>query len=72
MQDALIDELGAVDRGISSRPRLVVLRETTMPSVLAELGFISNPDEQAKLMTDSYLQRAAEAMAESIMNFLDK
>lgn len=70
IQNELIGALGATNRGIASRPRLVVLRETTMTSVLAELGFISNAAEQDKLMSDAYLQKAADAMAKGIVNFL--
>lgn len=70
IQNELISALGATNRGIASRPRLVVLRETTMTSVLAELGFITNASEQDKLMNDAYLQKAADAMAKGIINFL--
>jgi len=34
---------GLRNRGIVYRPGLYVLRETSMPSVLVEMGFISNP-----------------------------
>ncbi len=70
IQTELIKALGAVDRDIESKPRLVVLQETKMTSVLAELGFISNPEEQDKMMSEAYLQKAAEAMSRGIINFL--
>ena len=41
-----------------------------MTSVLAELGFITNPEEQDKMMSEAYLQKAAEAMSRGIINFL--
>ena len=40
---------GLVNRGMFTRPSLYVLRKTSMPSVLLELGFISNPAEAALL-----------------------
>ena len=40
---------GLRNRGVVLRPRLYVLRRTRMPSVLLELGFITNP-EDAELM----------------------
>ncbi|MCQ2433359.1 MAG: N-acetylmuramoyl-L-alanine amidase [Clostridia bacterium] len=43
---------GLRTRGVFSRPGLYVLRKTTMPAVLIELGFITNPGE-AKLMSDN-------------------
>ena len=70
IQTELIKALGGVDRNIKSMPRLIVLKETNMTSVLAELGFISNPAEQDKLMSEAYLQKAAEAMSRGIINFL--
>ncbi|MBQ4140519.1 MAG: N-acetylmuramoyl-L-alanine amidase [Clostridia bacterium] len=42
---------GLRDRGVIVRSGLYVLRKTTMPAVLVELGFISNPEEAA-LMRD--------------------
>ncbi|OJV66367.1 MAG: hypothetical protein BGO41_02720 [Clostridiales bacterium 38-18] len=70
IQTELVKSLGAVDRGIGYLPRLVVLQESKMTSVLAELGFITNSAEQDKLMSESYLKKAAEAMAKGIVNFL--
>lgn len=70
IQYELIKQLGATDRGIAHRANLAVLRETTMPSVLAELGFLSNPAEQSKLMDNSYLQKAANSIAKGIVEFL--
>ena len=43
---------GLRNRGVIARPGLYVLRKTQMPSVLVELGFITNPAE-ARLMAES-------------------
>ena len=48
---ALQQETGLFDRGVFSRPSLYVLRRTTMPAILLELGFISNPRD-ARLMNE--------------------
>ena len=47
---SLSEETGLNDRGVFSRPSLYVLRRTTMPAVLLELGFITNPRD-ARLMS---------------------
>ena len=49
---------------------MVFLKETQMTSVLCELGFITNASEQDKLMSESYLKKAAKAMADGIVEFL--
>jgi N-acetylmuramoyl-L-alanine amidase len=43
---------GLPNRGVKARPGLYVLRKTTMPAVLIELGFITNPGDAA-LMSQS-------------------
>ncbi len=50
--DELSDITGLNNRGMKVRPGLYVLRRTAMPSVLVELGFITNPGD-ATLMNGS-------------------
>ena len=56
LAESILTELtlvtGLRNRGVVLRPGLYVLRRTRMPSVLIELGFISNPAE-AELMASS-------------------
>jgi N-acetylmuramoyl-L-alanine amidase len=56
-------------RGINPRPNLVVLNKTKMPSILAELGFMTNPEELALMKTDKYREDAARALAVSILKY---
>lgn len=53
---AILNNLNAItglrNRGVFTRPGLYVLRKTAMPSVLVELGFISNPRD-ASLMNNN-------------------
>jgi N-acetylmuramoyl-L-alanine amidase len=71
MQDYLLSYLNRVDRGVVNRPRLVVLKNTMMPAVLAELGFLTNPEEEQLLIHDEYLQKSANAMYKSIIDYLN-
>ena len=46
---------GLRNRGIVYRPGLYVLKETSMPAVLVEMGFISNPYDADLLANSPYL-----------------
>ena len=46
---------GLRNRGIVYRPGLYVLKETEMPAVLVEMGFISNPYDADLLVSSPYL-----------------
>ncbi len=47
-----------------------VLRAPEVPSVLIELGYLSNTDDEQQLSSDLWQQKAAEQMRIAIMNFL--
>lgn len=48
-----------------------VLINTEMPSILAEVGFISNPDEEKLLRKESYRQSIAEALFQGVKKYVD-
>ena len=50
--DNLVEATGFPKRGMFVRPGLYVLKKTTMPAVLVEIGFISNPTEAAVMRDD--------------------
>lgn len=52
LQQALVEEMGMKDLGVKTNPSLYVLRRTTMPAVLVELGFITNEQDVQKLAND--------------------
>ncbi|WP_176461848.1 N-acetylmuramoyl-L-alanine amidase family protein [Anaeromicrobium sediminis] len=71
MQNKMVNVLNAPDKGIVHRPKLVVIRETKMPAVLTEMGFLSNSKEEANIATEAYRQKAAQAMFEGIKAYFD-
>lgn len=61
--------LNRPSRGINARPNLFVLNKTKMPAILAELGFITNPEELALAKTEVYRETASRALAVSILKY---
>ena len=72
VQAELISALGTNNRGIVERPNLVVLKATKMPAVLAEIGFMTNEEELARLKTEEFRQKAAQALCDAILAALDE
>jgi N-acetylmuramoyl-L-alanine amidase len=60
-----------VDHGVKTAP-FYVLRFTSMPSVLAEIAFMSNPAEEKLMRTEPFLTKMAEGIAEGIRAFLSQ
>ena len=58
------------DHGVKTAP-FYVLRYTAMPSILAELSFISNSGDEKLLRASSYRRKMAEALFEGIRNYLN-
>jgi N-acetylmuramoyl-L-alanine amidase len=56
------------DRGVK-QANFYVLRGAFMPSVLIELGFISNPEEERLLINSEYQDRLARTIFEGIKRF---
>ncbi|MBM3213502.1 tetratricopeptide repeat protein [Candidatus Poribacteria bacterium] len=68
VQEELANASGSNDRGIKEAG-FVVLAGLRVPSVLVELGFLSNPTEGRRLATPSYRETLAEAIARGIMQY---
>ena len=59
---------GEKNRGVKRAP-FVVLIDANMPSVLAEIGFLSNPREEALLKKPDYRQKLAEALYRGVARY---
>ncbi len=67
-QNNLVLETEASDRGVKSA-NFFVLRGAFMPSILVELGFISNFEEGKKLNKENYQDNLVESMFYGIKSF---
>ena len=68
IQQSLVNKTGAYDRGVKSES-FAVLRETSIPSILVELGFIDNPWEVSKIKTNEYQEKLADGIVNGIVEY---
>lgn len=61
-----LGRVGRVHRSNVERANFVVLRAPDVPSVLIEVGFISNPQDERDLNTSAHRQRVADAIANGV------
>lgn len=61
---------GALNKGVVERPNLVLLRESKIPTVLAELGFISNSNDLRNLRDELYQDKIVEGLYQGILQSL--
>ena len=61
----------AASRGVK-KGNYYVIRETTMPAILVEGGFISNPQERALLKDPEYLEKIARGIADGVDSYFKK
>jgi N-acetylmuramoyl-L-alanine amidase len=58
------------NRGVKKAP-FIVLIGANMPSILAEISFVSNPADEHRLETSEYRQRIAESLYRGIAKYAD-
>jgi len=66
IQRAASAATGAIDRGVRTE-NYVVLRETEMPAVLVETGFMTCPEELSRLIDPEYQSKMASGIADGIL-----
>lgn len=69
MHKHLVQASGLADRKVRTQS-LHVTRETTMPAVLLECGYLSNKNDDALLATDEYRSRVAQGIVDGIKEYL--
>ena len=67
----LIRRTHAVSRGVKKQ-NFYVIRETKMPAILVEAGFISNKEEREKLKDPEYVDQLARAVADGVDQYFKK
>lgn len=72
---AILGEIGGINRlhkGSVEQAGFAVLKAPDIPSVLIETAFISNPEEEAKLLDENYQNQMADAILKGINRYFSK
>jgi N-acetylmuramoyl-L-alanine amidase len=70
VQHSLVKDLKVIDKGVKQGPFLV-LYGASVPSILTEVGFISNPSEEKRLRSPKYRQEIAEAIFDGVKDYIE-
>jgi N-acetylmuramoyl-L-alanine amidase len=68
-QNLSVRDRGLRDRGVRKAP-FIVLIGANMPSILAEISFVSNPTDARKLQTPEYRQKIADALYKGVTKYV--
>lgn len=71
MQASFRENLLPTKRGIEANKTLYLLKRVKGPTVLAEIGFITNPEEASHLQQASYQGKVAFAMYKALVQYFD-
>ena len=73
VQHALCETLSAQNPGVRDRGTkeagFVVLTESAMPGILAEVSFVSSPADEQRLLSDGYREQVAEGLYKGIVRY---
>ncbi len=68
----LTDGLGSISQGLEDGSSLYLLKQTTCPAALIEVGYLSNAKDRGKLSKEAYQKKAAKAIVSAILKAYDK
>ena len=68
---SILQSVNAKDRGVR-KARFYVLRKTSMPAVLVEVGFVTGSEDAAKLSSPAYRTQMAQAIARGILQYIQQ
>ena len=74
IQEAMVEHLRTrhpvEDRGVHTAP-FYVLIGANMPSILAEIAFVSNPEDEKRLKTNEYRELIAQSLLKGVRSYLE-
>lgn len=70
--DEEVAALGAKKRRLINGNKIYIIRNSTAPVALVEVGFMNNPSELARLVDPGYQKKAAKGLYEALLKSLDR
>ncbi|MEB3299381.1 MAG: N-acetylmuramoyl-L-alanine amidase [Candidatus Sericytochromatia bacterium] len=70
VHEALVRTTGRSDRGVR-QGKLMVLKGPALPGVLVEMGFLSHPEESARLLDEDHQAKVAEGIARGLRSLAE-
>ncbi|CZR98275.1 MULTISPECIES: N-acetylmuramoyl-L-alanine amidase family protein [Clostridioides] len=70
VQSTISSYVKVKDRGIVEN-NFEVLRESDMPAILIECGFLTTPSEEQKIINEKYQDQLTEGIVQGILSYLD-
>lgn len=71
IHNSILQNVDIRDRGVR-QARFYVLRKSSMPAVLVEVGFVTSPQESVKLASPNYQSQMARAIARGILQYIQQ
>ncbi|WP_157998034.1 N-acetylmuramoyl-L-alanine amidase [Ornithinibacillus scapharcae] len=69
VQSELVKALATTNRGVKNTP-FRVIKDSKIPAILVELGFVTNSHDANKLASQTYRDKAAKAISQGVENYL--
>lgn len=70
IHEAFLKATGLKDRGLRKRSDMTSFNHSTVPTILLEMAFLSNPDNDALLNQEDFQNKCAEGICEGIVKYI--
>lgn len=70
VQDSLNEALEVKKPRVQMEGNYYIVKSGSVPAIIVECGFLSNPEEEAKLKTEAYQKKVAKAVREGVGAYL--
>lgn len=71
IHNSVLQNVNVRNRGVR-QARFYVLRRSSMPAVLVEVGYVTSPEESARLANPNYQSQMADAIARGVLQYIQQ